>query len=99
MLGEGGERRERRVDGEPSGNGEEPRRQASVEQFGGALALGYVRKAPMGDEEACTRVNLSRGRLTAAARGEQSSPGTKDGRQWRVRGCDLVLCSRSGGIA
>jgi hypothetical protein len=32
----------------------------------------------MDDEEACSGVNLSRGRLTAAVHGEQSSPGTKD---------------------
>jgi hypothetical protein len=36
----------------------------------------------VGYEEACSGVNLSRGRLTAAAHGEQSSPGMKDGRQW-----------------
>jgi hypothetical protein len=99
MLVEGGERQERRVDGELSGGEEEPRRRASTEQSGGELVLGYVQKAPMGDEKACSRVNLSRGKLTAAAHGEQSSLGTKDGRQWRVRGCDLFLCSRSGGIA
>jgi hypothetical protein len=45
----------------------------------------------VGDEEACSRLNLSKGRLTAAAHGEQSSLGTKDGQRWRIRGCDLVL--------
>jgi hypothetical protein len=45
----------------------------------------------VGDGEACSGVNLSRGKLTAAAHGEQSSPGTKNGRRWRIRGCDLVL--------
>jgi hypothetical protein len=70
MLVEGGEQRERLVDGEPSGGGEEPRRRALVEQSGGELASGYVRETPMGDEEACSRVNLSRGRLTTAAQGE-----------------------------
>jgi hypothetical protein len=43
------------------------------------------------DGEACSGVNLSRGRLTAAAHGEQSSPGMKNGRQWWIQGCGLVL--------
>jgi hypothetical protein len=34
----------------------------------------------VGDEEGCSGVNLSRGRLIAAAHGEQSSPGMKNGR-------------------
>jgi hypothetical protein len=45
----------------------------------------------VGDEEACSGDNLSRGRLTAAAHSEQSSSRMKDGRQWRIRG--LRSCS------
>jgi hypothetical protein len=39
-LVEGGERRERRVDGEPNGGGEELRRRALVEQSSGELMSG-----------------------------------------------------------
>jgi hypothetical protein len=40
MLVEGRGRRKRRVDGEPNGGGEEPRRRASVEQSGEELVSG-----------------------------------------------------------
>jgi hypothetical protein len=70
MLVEGGERWKRRVDGEPNGGEEELQQRASVEQSSGELVSGYVWGASVGDEEACSGVNLSRGRLMTAVHGE-----------------------------